>query len=599
MSEELSHAERPDGRLVVQGTDEAFPLAEEPVTIGSGADNTIVLTDPEVAALHATIREGDEGEGYRIEDAGSLAGTYVNEQRVEGTMPLREGDVIRLGNTFIELQGEGETAPEAEPVLIDETEQVPPTPTPTPPPSEKATTPWWLIGGIAALAVILCLACFATFSLVFLGDGDGQEVTSEPPVSVATATRAPAEPTATRAPAEPTDTPLPEATETPAPTDVIPPPQIEYFQASPPAINVGGCTTLQWGKVEGADFVTIEPQLGGVGTPDSAQVCPAETTEYILTAEGPGGTTTASVMVEVAPGLPDLTIDSITFDPNPANEGQEGEVAITIRNAGATAAGGFDWQWQAGRDADFDGRIDGLAAGEVRVVTVTWTPGSAYDSLTTEAQVDTAGEIDEEDKRNNRLQADVRVVAAPSQPQTAELKSEASLDGFRTNDGRGSTSDDILVGNGEIIQPGGEVVARGFMSFAVSGIPAGASIESAELRFYQSEVTGDPYSKLGGLVLEHVNYGSRLDDNAFNTPAVDSAKLGDQLPAGQWYILGGPALVSWIQGDVDAGQGRTQMRVRFSIETDGDGEEDWIAIQPGGSFLGSSKAPVLVITYIP
>ena len=39
--------------------------------------------------------------------------------------------------------------------------------------------------------------------------------------------------------------------------------------------------------------------------------------------------------------------------------------------------------------------------------------------------------------------------------------------------------------------------------------------------------------------------------------------------------------------------------LRFFIETDADGEEDWAAIQPGGSFLGSSRALVLVITYVP
>jgi hypothetical protein len=59
------------------------------------------------------------------------------------------------------------------------------------------------------------------------------------------------------------------------------------------------------------------------------------------------------------------------------------------------------------------------------------------------------------------------------------------------------------------------------------------------------------------------------------------------------------ALVSGVQGDVAAGQGQFQVRLRFSVETDGDGLEDWISIQPGGSALGSSKAPVLVITYVP
>lgn len=39
--------------------------------------------------------------------------------------------------------------------------------------------------------------------------------------------------------------------------------------------------------------------------------------------------------------------------------------------------------------------------------------------------------------------------------------------------------------------------------------------------------------------------------------------------------------------------------LRFSIEIDGDGLEDRIGIQPGGSAPGSSNDPMLVITYVP
>jgi hypothetical protein len=155
------------------------------------------------------------------------------------------------------------------------------------------------------------------------------------------------------------------------------------------------------------------------------------------------------------------------------------------------------------------------------------------------------------------------------------------------------------VGNGEILTPTGELIARGFLSFDLSEIPQGATIDNAELRFYQSEVNGDPYGKLGDLVLEHVNYGTSLGESAFGTPAIDSATLADRVPAGQWYILGGDTLTAWIQKEIGAGQTRFQLRLRFSVETDGDGQEDWVAIQPGGSFLGSSQAPLLSVTFVP
>ena len=571
MSEELNYAETPVLRLVVQGTDEEFLVTDDPVTIGSGADNAVVITDPEVAELHATVRKSDKEEGYLIEDAGSAAGTYVNEQRVEGSTPLQEGDVIRVGNTILDLKGEGEAAAEAEPAAEEEAAgEMPPTA------AKKAAVSPWLIGGVAAVAVILLLACIAVFALVLSGGRDSDEATSEPPVAAATATQAPGEPSAT---------PLP--------------PQVEYFMANPTSIYEGDCTTLQWGEVSGADEVSIDPEIGGVGTPDSIEVCPKETTEYIMTAEGPGGTTEASVTVEVVPGLADLGVESITFDPNPANAQQPCEVAITISNFGNTDASGFSWQWQAGFDATFDGRFDGLAAGETAVVIVEWTPQDGYENLSTEAVVDAVNEVPEDDKGNNRLQADVRVIPMPARPETVELKSQMSLDGFRANNGQGSTEDEILVGNGEVVQPAGDLIARGFMSFDISGIPAGATIDSVELRFYQSKVTGDPYGKLVGLMLEQVSYGSSLDDAAYNAPATDSLPLDPLEDAGQWYMIADASLVRWVQNDVAAGQSQFQVRLRFSVETDGDGLEDWISIQPSGSFLGSSRAPVLIITYVP
>ena len=57
----------------------------------------IVLADPEVSRRHAAIRA--HGEGIAIEDLGSTNGTYVNDQRVQGTQPLSDGDTVRLGNT--------------------------------------------------------------------------------------------------------------------------------------------------------------------------------------------------------------------------------------------------------------------------------------------------------------------------------------------------------------------------------------------------------------------------------------------------------------------------------------------------------------------
>jgi predicted component of type VI protein secretion system len=57
----------------------------------------IVLQDPEVSRRHAAIRV--QGEGVAIEDLGSTNGTFVNDERIEGTRALTDGDTVRFGNT--------------------------------------------------------------------------------------------------------------------------------------------------------------------------------------------------------------------------------------------------------------------------------------------------------------------------------------------------------------------------------------------------------------------------------------------------------------------------------------------------------------------
>jgi pSer/pThr/pTyr-binding forkhead associated (FHA) protein len=66
-------------------------------SVGRG-DCDVVLVDPEVSRRHAVIREAATGPA--IHDLGSTNGTFVNDSRVAGPHALREGDVVRLGNTI-------------------------------------------------------------------------------------------------------------------------------------------------------------------------------------------------------------------------------------------------------------------------------------------------------------------------------------------------------------------------------------------------------------------------------------------------------------------------------------------------------------------
>jgi putative peptide zinc metalloprotease protein len=69
------------------------------VSIGRAPGNTLRLADPGVSRRHAIVdaRAGD----VVVRDAGSRAGTFVGERRVEGAASLRDGDLLRLGRTTV------------------------------------------------------------------------------------------------------------------------------------------------------------------------------------------------------------------------------------------------------------------------------------------------------------------------------------------------------------------------------------------------------------------------------------------------------------------------------------------------------------------
>lgn len=72
-----------------------YALDQAETTIGRHPDSTIFLDDVTVSRHHAKVIT--EGSGhYRIEDAGSLNGTYLDGERVD-SVPLREGAQIQVG----------------------------------------------------------------------------------------------------------------------------------------------------------------------------------------------------------------------------------------------------------------------------------------------------------------------------------------------------------------------------------------------------------------------------------------------------------------------------------------------------------------------
>ena len=83
--------------LVVRSGEEEgdyFVLSSAVTTIGRHAESTLVLDDITVSRRHSEIHKTDGR--YLVKDAGSLNGTYVNQERVD-VAELRQGDELQVG----------------------------------------------------------------------------------------------------------------------------------------------------------------------------------------------------------------------------------------------------------------------------------------------------------------------------------------------------------------------------------------------------------------------------------------------------------------------------------------------------------------------
>jgi hypothetical protein len=73
----------------------ALSLASAVTRLGRHPDSEISLDDITVSRRHAEIRRTDHG--YEVSDAGSLNGTYVNQERIDDPVVLRQGDEVQVG----------------------------------------------------------------------------------------------------------------------------------------------------------------------------------------------------------------------------------------------------------------------------------------------------------------------------------------------------------------------------------------------------------------------------------------------------------------------------------------------------------------------
>jgi pSer/pThr/pTyr-binding forkhead associated (FHA) protein len=85
------------GLLVLRqgaGAGSSYRVEAATTTAGRHPDSDIFLDDITVSRRHAVIER--DAEGFKVRDAGSLNGTYVNRGRVDEAR-LRNGDELQIG----------------------------------------------------------------------------------------------------------------------------------------------------------------------------------------------------------------------------------------------------------------------------------------------------------------------------------------------------------------------------------------------------------------------------------------------------------------------------------------------------------------------
>ena len=84
--------------IVVKGLEDGVtqPFSEARITIGRRTDNQVILDADNISRNHVAV-ERREGR-YFVCDLGSANGTYLNEERMDDSVELSEGDRLRIGN---------------------------------------------------------------------------------------------------------------------------------------------------------------------------------------------------------------------------------------------------------------------------------------------------------------------------------------------------------------------------------------------------------------------------------------------------------------------------------------------------------------------
>jgi pSer/pThr/pTyr-binding forkhead associated (FHA) protein len=146
-------------------------VGAQPLTLGRGFSNDIIVDDPYIDARHARLTR-DADFGLMLEDLGTVNGFVANAIRQHGSIALHAGDAVRVGRTTLRVHDPNEAVVPALPDKVMAT------------PASGATAPWghvrheptprprWL-GTNRRSAFIVAAATIAVALNIWLSTADG------------------------------------------------------------------------------------------------------------------------------------------------------------------------------------------------------------------------------------------------------------------------------------------------------------------------------------------------------------------------------------------------------------------------------------------
>jgi len=360
-------------------------------------------------------------------------------------------------------------------------------------------------------------------------------------------------------------------------------PVIHYFKANPLTVNAGDPSLLSW-KVSGATSVVIDHGIGSVAPTGMQSVTPQVMTTYKLKATNPDGWVAQTMTVAVAAGAPDNTPPSVPVLLSPAAN------AVLPQ---PSSPWNFDW-------ADSADPESGIKQYQI-FVKLNTMPNALVDDMVAGSQYteNGGGSIPQANCQGwtwkVRAQNNAGLWSQWSQPRGFSVQPPAAASTTvvvtAVSAEGGYVADDGTVFNGAMIA-GDDVNDKSyqaFVSFDISAIPAGATIQDVVVDFDgQHVVFGDPFNDLGCL-RAYVDDYSVLDAGDYFI----GAPLGAVLRYCTEAELTPPASDSDVKNEMQArlGHSRFQMRIHYNeTATDGDGQADcmlWLL----------SGLPELTVTY--